>query len=96
MGNGIPHLTGSVVFTDLARNEESGPPVRGVLAYSRVSTDGKLNDFSVIETDYNFGSGSAYYVSLGTNLDQTRLYLGVHGSMKVTDFNQGTVFEIVP
>ncbi len=96
MGNGIPHLTGSVVFTDLARNEESGPPVRGVLAYSRVSTDGKLNDFSVIETDYNFGPGSAYYVSLGTNLDQTRLYLGVHGSMKVTDFNQGTVFEIVP
>ena len=96
MGNRIPDLTGSVVFTDLARNEESKPPVRGVLAYSRVSTDGKLNDYSVIETDYHFGSGSAYYVSLGTNLDQTRLYLGVHGSMKVTDFNQGTVFEIVP
>ena len=95
MGNGIPNLTGSVVFTDLARKEESRPPVRGVLAYSRVSTDGKQNDFSVIETDYNFGSGSAYYVSLGTNLDQTKLYLGVYGSMKVTDFNQGTVFEIV-
>ena len=57
MGNGIPDLTGNVVFTDLARNEESAPPVRGVLAYSRVSTDGKLNDFSVIETEYNFGSG---------------------------------------
>ena len=56
MGNGIPDLTGSVVFTDLARNEESEPPVRGVLAYSRVRTDGKLNDYSVIETDYNFGS----------------------------------------
>ena len=96
MGNGIPDLTGSVVFTDLARDEESQPPVRGVLAYTRVSTDCKLNDFSVIETDYNFGSQSAYYVSLGTNLDQTRLYLGVYGSMKVTDFNQGTVFEIVP
>ena len=96
MGNGIPDLTGSVVFTDLARNEESQPPVRGVLAYTRVRTDCKLNDFSVIETDYNFGSQSAYYVSLGTNLDQTRLYLGVYGSMKVTDFNQGTVFEIVP
>ena len=96
MGNGIPDLTGSVVFTDLARHEESQPPVRGVLAYTRVRTDCKLNDFSVIETDYNFGSQSAYYVSLGTNLDQTRLYLGVYGSMKVTDFNQGTVFEIVP
>ncbi|CAH2716557.1 hypothetical protein BACCIP111895_03744 [Neobacillus rhizosphaerae] len=96
MGNGIPDLTGSVVFTDLARKEESQPPVRGVLAYTKVRTDGKLNDFSVIKTDYNFGSQSAYYVNLGTNLDQTRLYLGVYGSMKVTDFNQGTVFEIVP
>ncbi|MEH7481085.1 PQQ-dependent sugar dehydrogenase [Neobacillus drentensis] len=96
MGHGIPALTGSVVFTDLARVEESQPPVRGVLAYTRVRTDGKLNDFSVIETDYNFGSQAAYYVNLGTNLDQTRLYLGVYGSMKVTDFNQGTVFEIVP
>ena len=82
MGNGIPDLTGSVVFTDFARDEESQPPVRGVLAYTRVRTDGKQNDFSVIETDYNFGSQSAYYVSLGTNLDQTRLYLGVYGSIE--------------
>ncbi|WML43417.1 PQQ-dependent sugar dehydrogenase [Neobacillus sp. PS3-40] len=96
MGNGIPNLAGSVVFTDLARNEETKPPVRGVLAYTKVRTDGKLNDFSVIKTEYNFGTQSAYYVSLGTNLDQTRLYLGVYGSMIVTDFNQGTVFEIVP
>ncbi|MFF2754212.1 PQQ-dependent sugar dehydrogenase [Psychrobacillus sp. NPDC058041] len=96
MGNGIPNLTGSVVFTDLAKNKESQLPVRGALAYTRVSTDCKLNNFSVIETDYNFGSQSAYYVTLGTNLDQTRLYLGVYGSMRVTDFNQGTVFEIVP
>ncbi|EKN70654.1 hypothetical protein BABA_04404 [Neobacillus bataviensis LMG 21833] len=96
MGTGIPALTRNVVFTDLARREESRPPVRGVLAYTRVRTDGKLNDFSMIETDYHFGSQSAYYVSLGTNLDQTKLYLGVNGSMKVTDFNQGTVFEIVP
>ncbi|WP_434509713.1 PQQ-dependent sugar dehydrogenase [Desulfitobacterium sp. AusDCA] len=96
MGNGIPDLTGSVVFTDLARKEKSQSPVRGVLAYTRVGTDCQLNDFSVIETDYNFGSQSAFYVSLGTNLDQTRLYLGVYGSMKVADFNQGTVFEIVP
>lgn len=96
MGNGIPGLTGSVVFTDFARDEGSKPPIRGVLAYTRARTDCKLNDFSVIETDYNFGSQSAYYTSLGTNLNQTRLYLGVYGSMNVTDFNQGTVFEIVP
>ncbi|MBZ5753589.1 PQQ-dependent sugar dehydrogenase [Metabacillus rhizolycopersici] len=96
MGNRIPALTGSVVFTDLAQKEESQSPARGVLAYTRIRTDCKLNDFSVIQTDYNFGSGSAYYVSLGTNLDQTTVYLGLYGSMKVTDFNQGTVFEIIP
>jgi hypothetical protein len=96
MGNEIPGLTRSVVFTDLARDKVSGPTVRGVLAYTRVRTDCKLNDFHVIETDDNFGSGSAFYVSLGTNLAQTRLYLGVYGSMSVTNFNQGTVFEIVP
>jgi hypothetical protein len=95
MGNSIPGLTGSVVFTDFAR-KESQPQVRGVLAYTRVRQDGKLNDYSVINTDYNFGSQSAHYVSLGTNLNQTRLYLGVYGSSKVTDINQGTVFEIVP
>jgi hypothetical protein len=92
MGNAIPDLMGSVVFSDLARNKAS----KGVLAYTRVRTDGKLNDFIVIETDYNFGSQSAYYVGLGTNLDQTKLFLGVYGSMKVTDSNLGTVFEIAP
>ncbi|KOP83920.1 PQQ-dependent sugar dehydrogenase [Cytobacillus solani] len=96
MGNRIPALTGSVVFTDLARKEESGTPAKGVLAYTRIRTDCKLNDFSVIETDYDFGARAAYYVSLGTNLNQSTLYLGVYGSMKVTDFNQGTIFEIIP
>ncbi|MGX2959729.1 PQQ-dependent sugar dehydrogenase [Peribacillus sp. JNUCC 23] len=95
MGNTIPGLTGSVVFTDLAR-KESQPQVRGALAYTTVRPNGEQNDFSVIQTDYDFGSQSAYYVSLGTNLNQTSLYLAVYSSMKVTDFNQGTVFEIVP
>jgi hypothetical protein len=93
MGNSIPDLTGSVVFTDFYRKD---PPGRGVLAYTRVRKNFKPNDFSVIETDYHFGSRSAYYVSLGTNLDQSRLYLGVYGSRNVTDLHQGTVFEIIP
>lgn len=96
MGYAIPTLSGSVVFTDFARNEESGSPARGVLAYTRVRADGQQNDYSIIETNYNFGSQPAYYVSLGTNLDQSRLYLGVYGSMNVTDYNQGSVFEIIP
>ncbi|MFL6562269.1 MAG: PQQ-dependent sugar dehydrogenase, partial [Bacillus sp. (in: firmicutes)] len=35
MGKGIPALTGSVVFTDLARKGESQNPIKGVLAYTR-------------------------------------------------------------
>lgn len=96
IGDSVPALTGSVVFTDLARKQKSRAPVQGVLAYTRMLPDCNHHDFRVIETDYNFGSESAYYVSLGTNLNQTRLYLGVYGSMKVTDWNQGTVLEIIP
>lgn len=70
MGNEIPALTGSVVFADLARDDKARPPVRGALAYTRVRTDCNPNDFSVIETDYNFGSQSAFYVSLGANLER--------------------------
>jgi hypothetical protein len=96
MGNSIPELSGTVVFTDLSRAKNEEQPDQGFLAYTRFRTDGKLNDFQLIETDYDFGSQSAYYVSLGTNLDQSRMFLGVYSSMKVTDYNQGTVFEIVP
>lgn len=95
MGNKIPSLTGSVVFTDFAR-KESQPQVRGALAYTTVKSNGKQNDFSEIQIDYDFGSQSAYYVNLATNMDQTKLYLGVYGSKKVTDLNQGTIFEIIP
>lgn len=96
MGNAIPNLTGSVVFTDLAKKGESQSPVKGVLAYTRAGTDGKHADFHAIETNYDFGTQAAYYMSLGTNSNQTKLYLGVYSSMKVTDFNKGTIFEIIP
>lgn len=96
MGKAISDLTGSVVFTDFAANEESKPPLRGVLAYTKSTRNCKLNDYSVIEVDYDFGADSSYYVCLGTNMNQSRLYLGVYGSSKVTDFNKGTIFEIFP
>ena len=95
MGNEILDLTGNIVFTDFVMQRETQTPARGVLAYTKVRTECKLNDYSVIDIDYNFGSQSAYYVSLGSNLDQTKLYLGVYGSSNVTDLNQGTIFEIV-
>ena len=98
MGNTIPELRGSIVFTDFARAHEhnSESTTRGVLAYTKVKETCKLNDFSVIETDFNFDSQSAFFVSLGANLSQTRLFLGVYGSMYATDYNQGTVYEIIP
>ena len=96
MGNDIPGLTGCIVFTDLSQNEDSPPPNRGALAYSRVESNCKLQDYSVIETDYDFGLESSYYVCLGSNMNQTKLYLGVYKSMNVADYNQGTIFEIIP
>lgn len=95
IGSAISDLTGSVVFTDLAKNEDSPPPNRGVLAYTTIGSRCKLNDFSVIETDFDFGTQSSYYVSLGANMDQTRLYLGVYSSMNVANLNQGTIYEII-
>lgn len=94
-GNGIPDLTGSVVFTDFEQKEDVPSPVRGVLAYTRVRPDCKLNDYGVIEINYDFGSDDAYYTCLGSNQDQSRLYLGVYGSSRVIDFHQGTIYEIV-
>jgi hypothetical protein len=94
MGTGIPALSGKVVFTDFAK-KGTQPNVRGALAYTNARRNFKQSDYNVIQTDYEFGSQSAYFVNLGTNLNQTRLYLGVYGSAKVTDLNQGSIFEIV-
>lgn len=95
MGNALPHLTGSVIFTDFAKRTDSQAPTRGALSYTRLRSDRKLSDFHEIKIDDPFGSQSAYYVSLGTNLNQSRLYLGVYGSSAVTDLHQGAVYEIV-
>lgn len=95
MGDRIPALTGSVVFSDLARRE-SKPQGRGALAYTYVRQDRQPNDFGMIEIDYDFGTQPAYFTSLGTNLNQTSLYIGVYGSMNVTNLHQGTIFEIIP
>lgn len=96
MGNEIPDLKGCAVFTDFAASEDAQAPARGVLAYTKARTDCMQNDYGMIEADYNFGSRASYYMCLGANLAQTKLYLGAYGSSSVIDFNQGTIFEIVP
>lgn len=94
MGTGIPSLSGKILFTDFVNRGSTGTPARGALAYTEVRSDCSLNDYRVIDIDYDFGSRAAYYVSLGTNMDQTRIFLGVYGSANVTDFNQGSVFDL--
>ncbi len=94
MGNELPDLMGNVLFCDLVRNE-AGHPARGVLAYTKMGSCCKLQDYSVIEIDYDFGSQPAYFVTLGANLNQTKLYLGVYGSTLVANPHQGMIFEIV-
>lgn len=96
MGNRIPDLRDGVVFIDFAKNEKNKSPTRGALAYTRLRNDCQPSDFSEIDIDYDFGSKAAYYVSLGSDLNQSRLFLGIYGSSNVTDHNLGTVFEIIP
>lgn len=95
-GNAIPALTGSVVFTDFARNSVPNHPVRGVLANAWARPDCKLSDFHTVEVDYDFGSEAAFFTCLGASADQTRLFLGVYASRNVTEPGRGTVFELIP
>ena len=94
MGNEIAGLSGKIIFSDFVQQNTSPP--RGVLAYTDIMSSCKLNDFGIIEPSYDFGSRPAFYVSLGTNRNSSRVFLGVYASPNVTDFNQGSVFEIVP
>lgn len=93
MGNDIPDLAGGVIFIDFVR--KGTQPPRGALAFTRPEFDCKQKDYYVIEPEYDFGPQAAFYTCLGTSMDQSRLFLGTYGSMNVTDFNLGSVFEIV-
>jgi len=94
MGTQIPELTGSVIFSDWLRKDDDKN--QGMLAYTRFRSDCKLNDYGIIETNNSFSSKPNYYVSMGTTLDQSRIFLGVYGSANVTDYNQGAIYEIIP
>lgn len=96
LGTAIPDLRGNVLFTDWEQSEGEPPPARGVLSYTRPCADMKLNDYSIIEVDYDFGAQPAFFVGLGANRCQTQLYLAVYASANVADLNQGTVFIIQP
>lgn len=94
LGESSPNTFGGVIFTDFARSGEV--PARGVLAYVKEGYGCNLLDYNIIDVNYDFGASPAFYTCLGTNQSKSKLYLGVYGSMKVTDFNLGTVFEVIP
>lgn len=85
LGSEIPELSGSCVFTDFS----------GFLAYTFPEPECRMEDYNLIDIDFDFMTDSIFFTSLGTNLNQTRLYLGAYGSMNVTDLHLGTVYEIV-
>lgn len=95
MGNEIPSLMGSCVFTDFARRTNTVSPPRGVLAYTWFTPECQMNEYYMIDIDYDFGNEAAFFTCLGSNINQTKLYLGVYGSANVTDLNRGSVYEIV-
>jgi len=94
MGNSIPDLKGKVVFSDFAWKKDI-TPLRGALGYTNNLANCILNDYGIIEINYQFRFPS-FYVSLGTNINQDRLFLGVYSSMSVTNPSKGTVYEIIP
>jgi len=84
-GTEIPELTGSCVFTDFS----------GVMAYTFATPECRMNDYNVIDFDFDFMTDSVFFTALGTDLNQTKLYLGAYGSANVTAQHLGTVFEII-
>ena len=95
MGNEIPELSESIIFSDFVKEGRNVGPSRGTLGYTRVSPDCHPNDYYVIEPTYDFGDMPAHFTCLGSNIEQTKIYLGVYASANVTEHNVGTVFEIV-
>ena len=92
MGSNIPLLTGCVIFSDWKRKDTN----TGFLGYTRFTIDNKFNDFGKIEINSNFLSPVNYFVSLGTDINQTRIFLGVYSSTGATDYYQGSIYEIIP
>ena len=95
MGNLIPQLNGTIIFTDWAKQPLSLSPLKGVLAYTKYN-HGMQNNYGIINVMNDKHNENSFYVSLGTNMDQSRIFLGTYGSANVTDLNLGTIYELIP
>jgi hypothetical protein len=96
MGTRIPDLTGSIIFTDWSKKQNHQNPVRGVLAYTKFIGVGIQNSYGIIEINHDFKNQAAHFVSLGTDINQERLFLGTYASVNVKDYNKGTIYEVLP
>lgn len=96
MGHTSSSLAGTVVFSDYAKKEKKSEFITGALAYAKITNDRNSANFHPIEVDHHFGKQQAHFVSLGTNMEKTRLFLGVYHSTRVTDYRRGSVFEVIP
>ena len=88
----IEDLKDSYVFSDLS--QRCVP--EGSLFYVRAGENlEKLQKAQKINIEHKFHNNRHFFVSLGTNKDQDKLYLGVYGSLGVKDSKLGAVYEIV-
>ena len=94
LGLQIPALTGKIIFTDFAR-KLTGTPVRGILGYTEPLKRNTQNKVGIIDIGNPFGTQAAYYTTLGTNRNQTRLFLGTYSTLNVTAFHQGQIYEVI-
>lgn len=88
-------MAGKIAFCDYLKKAAAGP-ARGVLAYIAPRSGIKENEIGLIDIGDPFGTEAAFFVSLGSNSDHTRLFLGVYATANVTERHRGAVYEIVP
>jgi hypothetical protein len=100
-GTEIAGLTDNVIIADWAHNSGVGfsdgqPLSPGFLIHVPIDNKlDKLHDYQEIKIIHEF-TKPAFFVSLGSSLGQTRLFLGTYRTTGTTEPHLGTVFEIIP
>ncbi len=96
-GGQIPQLQGKVVFTDWTSVVNGVRTEKGILAYVDIDRDNLQQEQDVKQIEVKSPiSGPQFYVSLGSNTDRDRLFLGIYRSAGSANLNMGAVYEIVP
>lgn len=89
----IKELQNKIVYTDFLSKKPTKFPT-GALGYTNNMLLTIPNPAHEITINYDFG-GPAFFVSLGSNLTNTKLYLGVYHNTNFSLSNQGAIYEII-